>query len=158
MNFFEMNDHDSTAVDRTTLRKVEPSQRAANVLQQTSSRYPELDQAAQLENYQQELQSIKLSESIQPIQLKSKRTLNDTRLKERNAGKAQPFQPISLDIFSHKREIRNEQSQLSSRFMSAEIKIGPTATKRATNLASLHDNQDLNKLFQQPIIARKDGQ
>ena len=33
-------------VDRASLRNVSPSKRAANVLQQTSDKYPELDQAA----------------------------------------------------------------------------------------------------------------
>ena len=58
------------------LRQVSPSKRAADVLKQTSNKYPELDQAAQIESYKREVQGIEISQSIQPIQLKSRKTNN----------------------------------------------------------------------------------
>ena len=45
-------------VDRAQVRQESPSKRAANVLRQTSAKYPELDQAAQLESYKRQVQEM----------------------------------------------------------------------------------------------------
>ena len=53
---FESEEHyKDLKVDRDKLLLAEPSQRAAHVLRETSSKYPELDQQAKVEQYQKEV-------------------------------------------------------------------------------------------------------
>lgn len=101
-----------------------------------------------MENYKREVQDIAISDNIQPIQLKSKKTNNTGRDgSAREASK--PYQPISLEIFSaNHRPINEARNQYKEKFGSDEIQIGKTSTKRATNLASFKDKEELGKIFQ----------
>ena len=86
---FNYDDEHEVAVDATTLRQLSPSKRAAEVLRQTSSKYPELDQATQIENYRKEVSQMELSEAIRPIELKSKKTSNAGKIASKVAQKAE---------------------------------------------------------------------
>ena len=73
---FLVEDDDEWNIDRQSLRNASPSKRGADFLKQTSQRYPEMDQAAQIENYKRQVQEIEIGDSIKPIELKSKKTNN----------------------------------------------------------------------------------
>ena len=52
---FEEDLKERHSVDQDKLRDVEPSKRAANVLEQTRDQYPEVDEAARIQNYRNEV-------------------------------------------------------------------------------------------------------
>ena len=94
---FESEEHyKDLKVDRDKLLQAEPSQRAAHVLRETSSKYPELDQQAKVEQYQKEVQNQRVSEEIKPIQIKSRRTNMGAEKKEGQDRTTKPYQPIDI--------------------------------------------------------------
>jgi len=150
----EQSPHDYNAVnesyiDRDQLRQVSPSKRAANVLKQTASKYPELDQAAQMENYKREVSEMSVSQNIQPIQLKSRRSNGvNPGLRRDSTGQSTLYKPITMEIFSQRKSHEPvSNTDLKDRFGADQIRLGKTATKRATNLHALQDNEQLNKIF-----------
>ena len=79
-------------------------------MKQTTGKYPELDEVQSIENYKRQVQDMAISESIQPIQLKSRKTNNTNRTSNGTyrEQQSQSYQPISLEIFSANRRPINE--------------------------------------------------
>jgi len=102
-----------------------------------------------MENYKREVSEMSVSQNIQPIQLKSRRSNGvNPGLRRDSTGQSTLYKPITMEIFSQRKSHEPvSNTDLKDRFGADQIRLGKTATKRATNLHALQDNEQLNKIF-----------